>query len=243
MPRAPLYKEVKDKLVAALVGGEWKAGDKVPIESQLAHRYSVGVATIRTAVGELEAAGILARRQGKGTFVADHSSERTIDRFFNLVRADGARLIPSREFVSLRRVRGSAHEQSALQLTRYPGPPFIFRIRTTISVEDRCIGVSDVSVPAALFPGLTRAGIIDGSVALYALYQKNFNVTVVSVSADLTAESAPVDVAVLLGTTAGIPLLRIDRMAYTYNSVPVELRHSWVRTGEYKFHVSQNQTV
>lgn len=243
MPRAPLYKEVKEKLIAALVGGEWKAGDKVPVESELALRYGVGVATIRTAVGELEAAGVLARRQGKGTFVAAHSSERTIDRFFNLVRADGARLTPSRQFVSLRRVRASAQEQAALQLTRYAGQPFVFRIRTIISVEDRCIGVSDVSVPAALFPGLTRTGIIDGSVALYALYQRNYNVNVVSVSADLTAESAPADVATLLGTTVGTPVLRIDRMAYTYNAVPVELRYSWVRTGDYKFHVSQNQTV
>lgn len=243
MPRAPLYKEVKEKLVAALAGGEWKAGDKVPVEGELAQRYGVGVATIRTAVGELEAAGILARRQGKGTFVADHSSERTIDRFFNLVRTDGARLIPSRALVSLRRVRATPQEQAALQLARYPGVPSVFRIRTTISVEDRCIGVSDVSVPATLFPGLNRTGIIDGSVALYALYQKNYNVNVVSVSADLTAESAPVDVAVLLGTTVGVPLLRIDRMALTYNAVPVESRVSWVRTRDYKFHVSQNQTV
>ena len=46
MPRAPLYKEVKDKLVAALSVGEWRAGDKVPVESELAQRYGVTQQTI-----------------------------------------------------------------------------------------------------------------------------------------------------------------------------------------------------
>ena len=65
MAGLPLYREVKEKLIQALAAGEWQPGGKIPVERDLARRYRVGIATVRTAVSELETAGILSRRQGK----------------------------------------------------------------------------------------------------------------------------------------------------------------------------------
>ena len=64
-----------------------------------------------------------------------------------------------------------------------------------------------------------------------------------SVSANLSAERAPADVASLLGIRPGTPLLRIERKAYTFGDVPVELRITWVNTAECKFHVDQGSTI
>lgn len=239
----PLYREVKEKLIQALAAGEWQPGGKIPVERELAQRYAVGISTVRAAVSELEAAGILSRRQGKGTFVSEHANQGRLYRFFNLVNADGTRETPVREFVSLQRARATPVESEFLQLSRYNRQSDVYRLRITFSLKQKVTGVSDAIIPAGLFPRMTRSGVCDGELTLYALYQANYNVNVTSVAADLSAERAPDDVAKLLGLKHGRAVLRIERKAYTYGDVPVELRISWVNTAHCKFHVDQGSTV
>lgn len=243
MPRLPLYREVKEKLIHALATGEWQPGAKIPVERELAQRYGVGISTVRAAVSELEAAGILSRRQGKGTFVSQHANQGRLYRFFNLVTADGTRETPLREFVSMARERATPAESEFLRLARYGSRTEVYRLRSTFSLLGKSTGVSDAVVPAGLFPRMRRSAVSDGSLTLYALYQSNYNVNVTSVSADVSAESAPADVARLLGLPKGGPVLRIERKAYTYGDVPVELRTTWVNTAECKFHVDQGSTI
>ena len=243
MSRLPLYREVKEKLIQALAAGEWLPGAKIPIEHDLAKRYGVGISTIRAEVSELEAAGILSRKQGKGTFVSEHASQSRLYRFFNLVGPGGEREMPLRKFASLRRDRPTPAESELLRLSRYGKCNQVYRLRSTFSLRGKTVGMSDATVPAGLFPRMSRSGVSDANLTLYALYQSNYNVNVVSVSADLSADGVPEDVAPLLGLKVGSPVLRIERRAYTYGDVPVELRTSWVNTKDCKFHVDQGSTV
>jgi len=239
----PLYREVKEKLIQALAAGEWRPGAKLPVEGALAARYGVGISTIRAAVSELEAAGILSRRQGKGTFVTEHAQHARLYRFFNLVNADGTRETPLRKFVHLQRGSPTPEEAEFLELSRYGRRTDVYRLRSTFSLRSRVAGVADAVVPAGLFPRMTKSGVCDGRLTLYALYQSNYNVNVTSVSADLSAERAPSEIARLLRLAKGRPALRIERKAYTYGDVPVELRITWVNTADCKFHVDQGSTV
>lgn len=243
MTSLPLYREVKEKLIQALASGEWQPGAKIPVERDLAARYDVGISTIRAAVSELEAAGILSRKQGKGTFVSEHAHQSRLYRFFNLVSADGARVTPIREFVSLQRDLATPAEAEFLRLSRYGRRNGVYRLRSTFALKDNVTGVSDAVVPTGLFPRMTKAAVSDGNLTLYALYQSNYNVNVTSVSADLSVDCAPKDVARLLGLPEKPAVLRIERKAYTYSDVPVELRISWVNTATCRFHVDQGSTV
>ncbi len=242
MSGLPLYKEVKEKLIQALAAGEWATGDKLPVEGELARRFRVGIATVRAAVGELEAAGILTRHQGKGTFVSEHTNQSRLYRFFNLVRLDGARRLTTRDIVALKRDRPDARETELLRLSRYRNRE-VWRLRSTFALDGERVGVNDSVLPAGLFPRLSKAGVGTAGRTLYALYQSNYNINVVSVAADLHAASAPRDIAALLGVKAGHPLLKILRRALTYGEVPVELRTSWVNTADCRFHVDQGSTV
>lgn len=243
MPRLPLYREVKEKLIQALAAGKWQPGAKIPVERDLAKLCSVGIGTVRAAVSELEVAGILSRKQGKGTFVSEHANPSRFYRFFNLVNDDGTRETPMRDFVSLKRDRATPAESEFLRLSRYGKQNRVYRLRSTFSLQGKITGVSDVIVPAGLFPRMTKAGVCDGNLTLYALYQSNYNVNVISVAADLSADRAPNEVARLLGLRKGDAVLRIERKAYTYGDVPVELRVSWVNTSDCKFHIDQGSTI
>ncbi|HXM81598.1 MAG TPA: GntR family transcriptional regulator, partial [Burkholderiales bacterium] len=69
---SPLYRQIKDLLLESLRSGEWRPGEAIPSEIELAARFRVSQGTVRKAVDELAAENLLVRRQGKGTFVATH---------------------------------------------------------------------------------------------------------------------------------------------------------------------------
>src|SRR5579863_1126403 len=73
----PLYEQIKALITQYLVAGKWSPGEPIPSELELASRYRVSQGTVRKAIDELAAANILVRRQGKGTFVATHTAERS----------------------------------------------------------------------------------------------------------------------------------------------------------------------
>ncbi|MEU6943940.1 GntR family transcriptional regulator [Streptomyces sp. NPDC046316] len=67
--RTSLVDSVVEQLREQLVQGEWAVGDRIPTEHELAEQLGVGRNTVREAVRVLVHAGLLASRQGHGTFV------------------------------------------------------------------------------------------------------------------------------------------------------------------------------
>lgn len=65
----PLYASIMDDLLRDISAGRFRVGDLIPTENELCERFHVSRITVRRAVSELCDAGILSRRQGKGTFV------------------------------------------------------------------------------------------------------------------------------------------------------------------------------
>ena len=92
----PLYAQVKNLLVKRIGSGAWKPGELLPSEYELAAEYNVSQGTVRKAMMALEADRLIVRRQGRGTYVARHSSDDTLFHFFRMVGLDDRRLRPSR---------------------------------------------------------------------------------------------------------------------------------------------------
>ena len=70
---SPLYQQIKGLILQSLQSGEWKPGEAIPSEMDLAARYRVSQGTVRKAIDELTGENLVVRRQGKGTFVATHA--------------------------------------------------------------------------------------------------------------------------------------------------------------------------
>ena len=54
--------------------GDWKPGMAIPNEVDLAREFGISSGTMRKALDLLETERVLSRKQGRGTFVNDHSS-------------------------------------------------------------------------------------------------------------------------------------------------------------------------
>src|SRR6478735_11788926 len=115
---SPLYKEVKTQLTRELAAGDWKPGAAIPSETRLAERFGVSIGTIRKAIDELVAERILLRQQGRGTFVATHTEDRTLFYFFHIVGKDGSRESPVSELLAFSRERAGADDEAQLGIPR-----------------------------------------------------------------------------------------------------------------------------
>src|SRR5262249_56944941 len=107
----PLYLQVKDMLIQRILTGAWKPGAAIPNEIELSRELGISVGTVRKELDEMEGERLISRRQGRGTFVIDQTSDEYAIRFNNIRDADGARVAGSG--LSCQIVAATANEAQA----------------------------------------------------------------------------------------------------------------------------------
>jgi len=219
----PLYEQIKLLLTQSLAAGEWKPGEAIPSEMELAARYGVSQGTVRKAIDELAAENMVIRRQGKGTFVASHSEPAYQYRFLRLNPDGGSRPHPRNLFFGLERGRAAGEIKEALGLEEGAATLGFKRV---MSFSGTPTVFDEIVFPASQFPGLTLAELEDFNGSVYSFYETVFGVRMIRAAERLRAVPADSVAAAHLKVAAGKPLLCIDRIAYTYGDKPVEWRRS-----------------
>jgi GntR family transcriptional regulator len=92
MTRSILYLQISGALAEQIATGTWRPGAPMPNEGDLAREFGVSAGTMRKALDKLEAERIVERRQGRGTFVLDHSADKLAFRFSRIVDQQGLRV-------------------------------------------------------------------------------------------------------------------------------------------------------
>ena len=232
-PDRPLHQEIRARLVEAISAGEWKPGEAIPSEAELASGFRVAIGTVRKAVDGLVAQQALVRRQGKGTFVAAHDGRRLMFHFFHIVGRDGTKQYPEVRTLGFRREQAGAAAAAALGIAPLDK---VIRIRNVLSLGGRSAIVDDIALPAQLFPGLTERIFLARENTIYHLYQSRYGINVLRTDERLRAVPAGAEDARLLGVRDGAPMLEIRRVALTFRDRPVELRVSRVDTARLDYH-------
>jgi GntR family transcriptional regulator len=224
----PLYVQTKALLEHALEAGEWPPGTAIPAEVALAARFGVSQGTVRRAIGALAAENLLVRRQGKGTFVATHTEEPASNfRFLRIRRNDGRPEYPGSRLIDLRRGKAGAEVARALAIKQGEG---IYILRRILDYASRPVVLDEITLPAALFNGLTRARFSGYPGSMYGFFETEFGVRMLRAEERLYAVAADRAAAELLYVAAGSPLLAVDRISFTYGDRPVEVRRGLCTT-------------
>ena len=217
----PLYAQIRERLVERIRSGQWKPGQLIPNEFEIAAEFGVSQGTARKAISELAAEGLVLRRQGRGTFVVEHTPAHVLFRFFNIVDGTGTAVIPDSREANASLAVADAEERRVLGL----GPSArVIRIKRTRTRDGAPFIAETIALPEALFPGLADRPEVDNT--LYDLFQKEYGVLVMRTDDRLSAAAADADVAAQLGIAPGTPLLRVDRIAFGLDDVAVEWRVS-----------------
>lgn len=224
---SPLYQQIKALITRGLQEGDWKPGEAIPSEMELAQRYRVSQGTVRKAIDELAAENLLVRRQGKGTFVATHSEEKIQFRFLRLKADDGTDPRMTRRILECRRTRAPADVARTLDLRS--GDAAV-QIRRTLAVENQPLVLDDIWLPGHLFKGLTMERLSEWRGPFYGMFETEFGVRMIRAEEKLRAVAADDVSAPLLQVPVGTPLLSVERLSLTYGEKPVELRRGLYRT-------------
>lgn len=233
---SPLYQQIKGLILNSLRSGEWKPGEAIPSEMDLATRFKVSQGTVRKAIDELASENLLLRRQGKGTFVATHAEQQVQFRFLKLVPDSGTRGSEGpaqRDIIECRRSRASADVARALALRT---GDTVLQVRRVLSFGGTPIIVEDIWLPAAPFKGLTAERLANYQGPMYALFETEFNVRMVRAEEKIRAIPASEMHEQLLRVKLDTPLLSVERIAYTYRDEPMELRRGCYRTDTHHYH-------
>ena len=75
----PLYKQIVRALSDSIANGTYRPGDKLPTEAELIEQFGVSRITVRSAIKEMEDAGLVERARGKGTFVSSDTQMYAAD--------------------------------------------------------------------------------------------------------------------------------------------------------------------
>ena len=232
-PRAqPLYAQVKALMMQRLIAGQWRPGEMLPSEFQLADEFGVSQGTVRKALDELAAENVVVRRQGRGTFVAEHDDHRALFHFFHLVGPDGERRLPVSRLISVRKGLAGRLEARRLDIDR--GAPVI-RIRRVRNLDGRPAIAETIAVPQKLFPDLADFREVPNTV--YDFYERCYGITIARAVERLAAVAADERDARLLEIAPGNPLLEIDRTALALDGAPVEWRVSRCLTATHHYRV------
>lgn len=232
----PLYEQIKSLITRSLVAGEWKPGEAIPSEFELAGRYGVSQGTVRKAIDALAAEFIVIRRQGKGTFVATHTAPNHQYRFLRVraddVAQDSAKHHPRTTFLGLSKLKADARTAAKLGIRLHQAVVVVSRV---LVFDGRPLVLDEISLAQAAFPGLTMGRLEASQGSIYSFLETAYGMRMVRAEERIKAVPASRQAARYLNVATGTPLLSVDRVAYTYGDKPVEWRRGLCLTEGYSY--------
>jgi len=229
---SPLYQQIKALITQSLQSGEWKPGEMIPSEVELAGRFKVSQGTVRKAIDELAAENLVMRRQGKGTFVSTHHEARAHFRFLRLMPDEGVPHHPDNKIIEVKRMRAPAEVARLLDLKSGDAVVYIKRVQ---SFEGEPTILEELWLPGLLFKGLTAERLVEYKGPMYGLFESEFGTRMIRATEKIRAVAADASAAEFLHVLAGTPLLCAERVSFTYGDKAVELRRGLYLTAHHHY--------
>lgn len=231
----PLWFQISERLQGSLDAGEFGAGDVLPSEAELGRRFSVSRTTARTALGNLAKRGLIEQKSGRGSIVLPRRVEQPLNllsSFNEDMRARG--LSPGYRDVRVDAAAAPAEVASELGITHNTN---VVRIRRVLLADDVPIAASESWLaPAVLRPedGLPDVRSI---ASLYVWLERQHGMRVATGREIIEAGVADAELADVLDTTAGAPVLVARRTACDHGGRPLEHAIRHYRADRYRYRI------
>ncbi len=235
--RQPLYDKLVDTLTDK-IEHEYRPGDLLPSERELAERYGLSRTTVRLALRELVRLGMVDRVQGRGTFVADRSSHSanlsTTYSFSQQMRGMGR--VPKSTLLEFSRIE--ADKNVAAHMGCRAGD-HVYKLKILRAADGVPLMIERIYLPLRRFAGLTREQV--ESKSLYTLMEEDFHVRVRVAEEEFFASLARPADAALLEITEDAPVLDLVRTTVSMDDEVVEYALSVARGDQFKYKVYHRQ--
>ncbi|HDN85564.1 MAG TPA: GntR family transcriptional regulator [Candidatus Aerophobetes bacterium] len=220
----PLYYQLTEELRENIENGEWPPNSLIPSETELCEKYKVSRGTVRQALSQLVQEGLLYRKQGKGTFVAEPKITQQLNRFYSFaqdMREKGLR--PSSLLLQKEKILPDSYIKNILGLKE---EEMVYKIMRLRLADEEPLILETSYLVEELFPDLDKEDV--EKVPLYDIILKKYRIKITR--AKETFEPILIDEfeAKKLKIPVGSPALLVKRITYTAG-IPFEFRKSVVR--------------
>ncbi|SMY06670.1 GntR family transcriptional regulator [Flavimaricola marinus] len=228
--RGPRYQQLYRHIAAAIQSGLLAAGDQLPPERDLAEMADISRVTVRKAVAELVAEGLIEQRQGAGSFVRTAPAERLEQSLSSLV-----------SFTENMQARGMTSSSQVLRRGLFPATPQVV-MALGLSPSDKAARIDRLrsagGAPMALEASYLPADILPDpdlvETSLYAVLRANGCAPTRAIQR-VTAVNLEARDADLLHLPTGAAVLKIERTGYLTSGRPIEFTSGLYRSDIYDF--------
>jgi DNA-binding GntR family transcriptional regulator len=234
-PSVPQYLTLRDRIAEGIDAGKMPPGTRLPSERQLQTESGAARGTIREALFQLEAEGIIYRRDRSGWYVSPPPVTYDPTRwagFMTYVTEQGRQ--PSTETLSAKEIPAAPAVADIFRVA--PGSR-MFVIMRRRSIDGRAVLVERIMVDTSLAPDLL-AHDFNGS--LTQILGKHFGLSVVRNRVDMRPCALVKSVADDLGVKAGTPGLLVVRTSFDDKGRVVEYDQEYWRHDAIRIHVDTN---
>ena len=232
----PLHHQVFRDLQSALDVGEWRPGDRMPTERELAERYGCSLITVRHALGELVREGRIERTRGRGTFVLQPRIDRDIAGTMSFAEEMRRRGLDSATRVVTARFEPAGDTVASL-LDIAQDSPVAYVERVRLGGGEPLI-LEQARLPAERFPGLLTFDLEQRS--LYDLLAERYQTRIVRARETVEPVMLRRREAALLELPTRSLALQIDGVAHALDGSPVEVARSFVRGDRTRYYLERD---
>ncbi|MGJ8583572.1 MAG: GntR family transcriptional regulator [Marinosulfonomonas sp.] len=223
------YLQLHRHISEAISDGTLSAGDQLPAERELATLADISRVTVRKAISQLVADGLIEQRQGAGSFVrgAAPKLKQSLSTLVSFTENLNARGLTSNSTVlSCGLYPPNSAEMFALGVSSSDRVARVYRLR---SAGDTPIAIENSTLPIDILPDPTKV-----KTSLYQVLRKTDSAPTRAIQR-VTAQNANANDAEMLLLREGAAVLKIDRTGYVRSGRPIEYSSGIYRSDLYDF--------
>lgn len=230
----PLYYQIKQTIKGWIVNKEFKPGDKIPSENELAKRFKVNRLTVRQALSQLIQEGFLISKRGQGTFVVDNESlyENLDLEFTGFIDDLFYQTTKTKTMsVEISKVKVNAWVKEKLRLD--DTEESVIQIKRVRYKNDNSFAYTINYLPLEIGNKITEKEL--KKKPLLQIIEQDLNIQFSEAFQTIEASFADKEVSERLRIVQGSPILYVERVMYTGNHKPVEFVQTSYRGDLYKY--------
>jgi GntR family transcriptional regulator len=230
----PYYIQVRDALQMRIQDGSWHPGDQIPGEPELCRMFDVSRTVIRQALNDLVYRGLLVRKKGKGTFVAEPKIRESLVQKLTGFHQD----MVEQGYTPVTRVLKQGLVPANRKVAAYLGieeGTEVVEIERLRFVQDEPIQLTTTYLPYRVCPELLHQDLTDRS--LYIFLEKQCGIMIARGHRSIEAVAANDYEARLLQVKKGAPLIMLNSVSFLSDGTPVEYYHALHRGDRTRFEV------
>lgn len=229
----PLYSQLVSIVKRNISAGTLSTGDLLPSESELCKCFDLSRSTVRQAIGALESEGLVVRKQGRGTFVAEPKVRRRTENVYSFTsEISSMGLTPSSTLIDFEVIEPTPDIVKVFDLSNSDSKVYRFSRIRNVNGEPLILETS--FYPQYIYPKLTRELL-----QTHSFYSLLYEVGIIPANAVDSYEAVPISrqEAELLQCKAGSCAFFVQRRTYTANGMCYEFTQSLMRADRVKLDV------